>query len=463
MAEDCYSFQLISSDGVLNMEGLENFSRTTNLSQRGVSYAVVAIKGPQGSGKSTLLNKLFQTDFRMMDADDGRNQTTQGIWIAKGIGIEPFTIAMDVEGSDSSERGQDGATLEKQSALFALAIADIVIINIWCHDIGREHAASRPLLKTVFETPLELLQRLLRQDIEKIWAAIAHADAHRRTPFDEFFNVEITALPSYEFEEKKFTKQVARLRQRFFLSISLGGLAGDRKDAQPASGLPLRAQQIWETVKKNKDLDLPPPQVMVATFRCEEIAKEKLSRLKLDETWLAMGEALKSGLVSKFGEKLSSILENYLCQNDNRRKLEAKALKTATVMEVVCPAYVAIALKSLQKRLERTAREASGDGFEAAVDSCCQSIMRKFERGCKEENVRASLRRDIETLNSEKKAEYEELIKARKMKRVSEGTGILVRIGVAASLMAVGCEPVTANAVALAAATSTKRLIDKNI
>jgi len=26
--------------------------------------------------------------------------------MGKGIGIEPFTIAMDVEGSDSSERGQ---------------------------------------------------------------------------------------------------------------------------------------------------------------------------------------------------------------------------------------------------------------------------------------------------------------------------------------------------------------------
>ncbi|KAG5223390.1 protein ROOT HAIR DEFECTIVE [Salix suchowensis] len=104
MAEDCCSFQLISGDGVLNMEGLENFSRTTNLSQHGVSYAVVAIMAPKVA--STLLNELFQTDFRMMDADDGRTQTTQGIWIAKSIGIEPFTIAIDVEGSDSRERGQ---------------------------------------------------------------------------------------------------------------------------------------------------------------------------------------------------------------------------------------------------------------------------------------------------------------------------------------------------------------------
>uniref|UniRef100_A0A6M2EGX5 GB1/RHD3-type G domain-containing protein n=1 Tax=Populus davidiana TaxID=266767 RepID=A0A6M2EGX5_9ROSI len=190
MAEDCCSFQLISGDGVLNVKGLENFTRTTNLAQRRPSYAVVAVIGPQSSGKSTLLNKLFRTDFWMMDAHEGRGQTTQGIWMGKGIGIEPFTIAMDVEGSDSDERAQAGTTtFEKRSALFALAIADIVIINMWCHDIGREHAASRPLLKTVFEamtrlfvarkttllfvlrdqtpTPLERLQHILRQDIDQ--------------------------------------------------------------------------------------------------------------------------------------------------------------------------------------------------------------------------------------------------------------------------------------------------------
>jgi hypothetical protein len=50
MAEDCCSSQLISGDGVLNMQGLENFTRTTNLSQRGLSYAVVAIMGPQSGG-----------------------------------------------------------------------------------------------------------------------------------------------------------------------------------------------------------------------------------------------------------------------------------------------------------------------------------------------------------------------------------------------------------------------------
>ena len=50
MAEDCCGFQLISGDGVLNVKGLENFTRTTNLAQRRPSYAVVAVIGPQSSG-----------------------------------------------------------------------------------------------------------------------------------------------------------------------------------------------------------------------------------------------------------------------------------------------------------------------------------------------------------------------------------------------------------------------------
>ena len=35
-----------------------------------------------------------------------RGQTTKGIWIAKSTEIEPYTIAMDLEGTDSSARGE---------------------------------------------------------------------------------------------------------------------------------------------------------------------------------------------------------------------------------------------------------------------------------------------------------------------------------------------------------------------
>ena len=35
-----------------------------------------------------------------------RSQTTKGIWIAHCVGIEPCTIAMDLEGTDGRERGE---------------------------------------------------------------------------------------------------------------------------------------------------------------------------------------------------------------------------------------------------------------------------------------------------------------------------------------------------------------------
>nr|GFB76381.1 protein root hair defective 3 homolog 2-like [Tanacetum cinerariifolium] len=80
--------------------------------------------------KSTLLNHLFHTNFREMDADDGRCQTTRGIWIARScVGIEPHTIVIDLEGTDGSERGEDDNAFEKQSGLFSLAMSDIVLIN----------------------------------------------------------------------------------------------------------------------------------------------------------------------------------------------------------------------------------------------------------------------------------------------------------------------------------------------
>jgi len=40
------------------------------------------------------------------------------------------------------------------------------------------------------------------------------------------------------------------------------------------------------------------------------------------------------------------------------------------------------ALESLKTRLEKAVKEASGDGFEAFVESCGQSSMLEFDRRC---------------------------------------------------------------------------------
>ncbi|KAG5248636.1 protein ROOT HAIR DEFECTIVE [Salix suchowensis] len=410
---DSCSAHLIDGDGTFNDTGLEQLIKEVKLGECGLSYAIVSIMGPQSSGKSTLLNHLFGTNFREMDAFKGRSQTTKGIWMARCAGIEPCTLVMDLEGTDGRERGEDDTAFEKQSALFALAVSDIVLINMWCHDIGREQAANKPLLKTVFQvmmrlfsprkttlmfvirdktrTPLENLEPVLREDIQKIWDSVPKPEAHKETPLSDFFNVEVVALSSYEEKEEQFKDQVASLRQRFFHSITPGGLAGDRRGVVPASGFSFSAQEIWKVIKENKDLDLPAHKVMVATVRCEEIANEKYGSFVANEKWCQIEEAVESGPVSGFGKKLSAILNISLSEYDaeaiyfdegvrsaKRQQLEEKLL------QLVQPAHQSMLSHIRSGTLEKF-KEAfdkalnAGDGFSLAAQTCTQSYMAHFD------------------------------------------------------------------------------------
>jgi hypothetical protein len=94
----------------------------------------------------------FGTDFKMMDAEGGRRQTTKGIWLDKSLKTtEVPTLVMDLEGSDGRERGEDDTTFERQSALFALATSDILLVNMFAVNIGRVQGSGAPLLKTIFQ------------------------------------------------------------------------------------------------------------------------------------------------------------------------------------------------------------------------------------------------------------------------------------------------------------------------
>ncbi|KAK9136499.1 hypothetical protein Sjap_007093 [Stephania japonica] len=468
-SEESCSTQLIDGDGVFNVAGLESFLKTVKLGECGLSYAVVAIMGPQSSGKSTLLNHLFGTNFREMDAFKGRSQTTKGIWLAKCIGIEPCTLVMDLEGTDGRERGEDDTAFEKQSALFALAVSDIVLINMWCHDIGREQAANKPLLKIVFQvmmrlfsprkttllfvirdktrTPLENLEPVLREDIQKIWDNVPKPAAHKETPLSEFFNVEVTALSSFEEKEELFKEQVASLRQRFYHSIAPGGLAGDRRAVVPASGFSFSAQQIWKIIKENKDLDLPAHKVMVATVRCEEIANDKFASFSESQEWRLLEETVQSGLVPGFGNKLSSILETCLSEwydmdviyfdeavrTAKRQQLESKLLHLAE------PAYQYMlghlrsrTLNDFKAALDTTL--SGGQEFAVAARDCIQTSMSLFDEGyadvaVKQANwepskIQDKLRRDIDahvaSVRTAKLSELTALYEGKLSKALSE-------------------------------------------
>jgi len=201
-----------------------------------------------------------------------------GLWLS--VGTPNNTLIMDVEGTDGRERGEnqvfcfsfffffsffflfffcpfcfslthshsispfaiakkffDNQEMERKSAVFSLAISQVLIINMFEHDVGRYNGANYGLLKTVFDvnlqlfqaqgspktlllfvirdhaqTPLENLADTLRADLNKIWGDLSKPKGLENSSIDNFFDFKFAALPHKIFQLDKFVAGVNNLR-----------------------------------------------------------------------------------------------------------------------------------------------------------------------------------------------------------------------------------------------------------
>ncbi|KAJ6494940.1 RHD3/Sey1 [Mycena vulgaris] len=271
------------------------------LRDAGFGYNIVAVFGSQSTGKSTLLNRLFGTTFDVMD-ETRRQQTTKGIWMCRGKDMN--VMVMDVEGTDGRERGED-QDFERKSALFSLASSEVLIINLWEHQVGLYQGANMGLLKTVFEvnlglfgknatsgrtlllfvirdhigqTPLANLQATLTADLNRIWESLSKPTELQDRQLADYFDLSFTALPHKVLSADKFESEVINLRTRFADKDAPNFLFKPAYHKRiPADGVAFYMEGIWEQVQTNKDLDLPTQQELLAQFRCDEISTVALA------------------------------------------------------------------------------------------------------------------------------------------------------------------------------------------
>ncbi|KDQ57421.1 hypothetical protein JAAARDRAFT_130831 [Jaapia argillacea MUCL 33604] len=274
------------------------------LRDAGFDYNIVAVFGSQSTGKSTLLNRLFGTSFDVMD-ETQRRQTTKGIWMCRGKDMN--VLVMDVEGTDGRERGED-QDFERKSALFSLASSEVLIINLWEHQVGLYQGANMGLLKTVFEvnlslfgkksaeatsqrtlllfvirdfigtTPLVNLQATLTADLTKIWDSLSKPKELQGCKLSDYFDLAFTGLPHKVWAADKFESDVQVLRKRFVQKDSSDYFFKPAYHKRiPADGVAFYMEGIWEQVQNNKDLDLPTQQELLAQFRCDEISTAALA------------------------------------------------------------------------------------------------------------------------------------------------------------------------------------------
>ena len=271
-----------------------------------------------------------------------RKQTTKGIWLSKnkttGVKMADNILVMDVEGTDGRERGED-QDFERKSSLFALATSEVLMVNIWEHQVGLYQGANMGLLKTVFEvnlqlflkdrkstsrsllyfvirdflgtTPLQNLRNTLMQDMGRIWASLSKPAGLEKSRIDDYFDFAFTALPHKLYQPDQFTKAVNQMATRFReghrdvrrdplkQEFEAGIFLPEYHRRIPADGFSHYAEGIWDQIVNNKDLDLPTQQELLAQFRCDEILREVM--IVFDEAILPLettqGDATKSGQI----------------------------------------------------------------------------------------------------------------------------------------------------------------------
>ncbi|KAK9839889.1 hypothetical protein WJX74_009244 [Apatococcus lobatus] len=404
--------QVVSGTGEFNDAIVRNFLTTNKLDQAGVDYQIIAITGPQSSGKSTLLNHVFGTNFEEMDAFKGRGQTTKGIWLARSTRVvTPPTLVMDLEGSDGRERGEDDTSFERQSSLFALAIADVLVINIWAKDIGRETGSGKPLLKTVFQvnlklfapapnrrrtvllfvfrdrtrTPLPKLVEVWTGDLERMWESIAKPAQFAESSLTDFFEVQYAALPNFEEKEEDFRAESFLLKRRFQLDEE-ESLVRVSSDKLPGHTLGLSMQKVWEVIREQKDLNLPAHKVMVANIRCGEIAADQLQALKQDQAWVSLSQDASAGLVPGFGGRSNALISSCLSGYDEEARYFDPGVKQAKQAELLQKLHEAFlpAFNAQQSHLHQAMVAAFQQSLKASLAAHPRSFASSAAR-CKNE------------------------------------------------------------------------------
>ncbi|KAI0137419.1 RHD3/Sey1 [Xylariales sp. AK1849] len=312
-----HGVQVIDEDKEFNSK-INTYLQLTDVADAGFNYHLISVFGSQSTGKSTLLNHLFGTEFNVMSESE-RRQTTKGIWMSKNKrgSMADNILVMDVEGTDGRERGED-QDFERKSALFALATSEVLIVNIWEHQVGLYQGANMGLLKTVFEvnlqlflkdkqsnprsllffvirdhignTPLSNLRNTLIQDLSKLWSTISKPSGLENSRIEDYFDFAFSALPHKILQPDKFVSEVDRLGQRFVAGSRNSKIQGEHGEQEldggvflpeyhrriPADGFSIYAEGVWDQIVHNKDLDLPTQQELLAQFRCDEIARECL-------------------------------------------------------------------------------------------------------------------------------------------------------------------------------------------
>lgn len=323
------------------------FSSHTELGPEALS--LVAVLGAQGSGKSSLLNNLFGTTFPVGTRSPVTSATTKGIFASPAT-HSPLTVALDVEGSDSRDRGRDGRAFQTRCAGFAAAIADVILLNMWCHDVGRFDASGYALLDAVFaeavknadqdpdsfktalvfvvrdtddDVDLPLLESSLKTDAKDLFDSGISSSASSSS-LDYLFEISVVALPHMRHCPEKFQEGCANLSKRLTDPTDPAFLVKTAfSKTIPADGCGTFTKSLWESLYATSR-DAPRASAsmegvessMVAAYKCNEAFSDALVEASQKMSEFSQATLEEGEKIEGFGAKAAEIMNDALAAYD---------------------------------------------------------------------------------------------------------------------------------------------------
>ena len=230
-------------------------------------------------------------------------------------------------------------TYERSTALFGLVLSNVLIINLWTQEIGRFTASNYEIIKIIFEINmrffnqesvkqllfvirdfkrtenLDYIKSIITEDVNKIWNEIKKPKQFENVKPNEFFELSFFPMHNFVYEKEEFNKDAVELSSRFtdknhkdfyFKSV-------DVAKNIPFDGLYMFTEKVWDTIKENKELNLPSQKIIVSNFRCSEIKKEVMDQTKihLDSLKQAVNERGHTSLRKELDDVLQQSLRNF--------------------------------------------------------------------------------------------------------------------------------------------------------
>ncbi|KAG0633587.1 RHD3/Sey1 [Tuber brumale] len=326
-------------------------------------------------GKSTLFNHLFRTRFSY----------------------------------DGKERGED-RDFEGKRALFALATSEVLIVNIWEHQVGLYQGANMDLLKTVLVN-LGLFLKDRSTTYRSLFFVIRdHPYCLEDSKIRAFLTLNV-ALPHKLLQLEKFVEETQKLRKRFREAISpevevVSGSDGVdwRCDGGgvflpayyrriPADGFPHYASGVWTEIITKRHPGLPSQPELLPQYRCGKISATCTAAgvneiMSPFEEQAKTGRALE-GLGSAMKEVVGEAMGGYHEGTFERKRGELRENLEGRLRGLVIGQFLALSKRAVQEFMEEitgilklanaSGRSASSNyDFAAVVNSTMSKVVDKF-------------------------------------------------------------------------------------